>query len=579
MNRNRLRSVRGLGGMLALLLAGSASMAQAQLLDYEGVDDVPDAQVEDNTGVPADTVRQASDRGGRKEPKRPRVTVQPYVEVQQIVTTRLKGDGDSSVYTQLGAGVNAGIATRRAEGQLGLRYGYRFGWGDEGDQDDLSGIGRVRYDLIPRTVSLDAGGIATRGRTSTGYAIPGSNIADLTNTSSVYSLYGGPSVSTRIGPLTAAGSYRFGYTRVDNDNNYTSVIPGYSGLGGYNESTNHSLSASVGMQPGQLPFGWSVSGGYDREDVDLLDQRYESKYARVDLTYPVSRTLALVGGVGYEDIEISQRMPLLDADDKPVIDNKGNYVIDPNSPRQLAFNTDGLIWDVGVMWRPGPRTALSARVGERYGDTFYSGNLSYRVNLDTNVQIGVYTGLTSFGRQMSNGLAALPTEFLLVQDPFGGGFGNCGIGQQGASCLNPALAGINSTNYRNRGVLFSVSSRADRWNIGFAAGFDQREYISPLLLGPMGLDGTTDENYYLSLMASRRLDAYSNFSTSIYGSLYDSGFPGVGNATNIGVTAAYDRLLWRRLTGQAAVNFNSTKQEGFNSEVMAAILLGLRYGF
>lgn len=577
MNQNRLKTVRGLGGMLALLLAGSASMAHAQMLDYEGVDDVPDAEVADDTGVPADSVRQASDRGGRKEPKRPRVTVQPYVEAQQIVTTRLKGNGDSSVYTQIGAGVNAGIATRRAEGQLGLRYGYRFGWGNEGDQSDLSGIGRVRYDLVPRSVTLEAGGIATRGRTSTGFTAPGVDLGDLTNSSSVYSIYAGPSVSTRVGPLTAAGSYRFGYTRVDNDT--PSILSGYSGLGGYNDSTNHSLSASLGMQPGQLPFGWSVSGGYDREDVDQLDQRYESKYARVDLTYPVSRTLALVGGVGYEDIEISQRTPLLDADNKPVIDNKGNYVTDPNSPRQLAFNTDGLIWDVGVMWRPGPRTALSARVGERYGDTFYSGSLSYRVNRDTNVQIGVYTGLTSFGRQMTNGLAGLPTQFLLVQNPFDGSFGNCGIGQTGASCLNPALAGINSTNYRNRGVLFSVSSRADRWNIGFAAGFDQREYISPLLLGPAGLDGTTDENYYMSVMASRPLDAYSNFSTSLYGSLYDSGFPGVGNAVSVGATAAYDRILWRRLTGQAAVNLNSTHQDGFNSEVIAAILLGLRYGF
>lgn len=577
MNQNRLKTVRGLGGMLALLLAGSASIAHAQMLDYEGVDDVPDAEVADDTGVPADSVRQASDRGGRKEPKRPRVTIQPYVEAQQIVTTRLKGNDDSSVYTQIGAGVNAGIATRRAEGQLGLRYGYRFGWGNEGDQSDLSGIGRVRYDLVPRSVTLEAGGIATRGRTSTGFTAPGVDLGDLTNSSSVYSIYAGPSVSTRVGPLTAAGSYRFGYTRVDNDT--PSILSGYSGLGGYNDSTNHSLSASLGMQPGQLPFGWSVSGGYDREDVDQLDQRYESKYARVDLTYPVSRTLALVGGVGYEDIEISQRTPLLDADNKPVIDNKGNYVTDPNSSRQLAFNTDGLIWDVGVMWRPGPRTALSARVGERYGDTFYSGSLSYRVNRDTNVQIGVYTGLTSFGRQMTNGLAGLPTQFLLVQNPFDGSFGNCGIGQTGASCLNPALAGINSTNYRNRGVLFSVSSRADRWNIGFAAGFDQREYISPLLLGPAGLDGTTDENYYMSVMASRPLDAYSNFSTSLYGSLYDSGFPGVGNAVSVGATAAYDRILWRRLTGQAAVNLNSTHQDGFNSEVIAAILLGLRYGF
>ena len=578
MNHHRKPLARGMGGLLMFLLATSAGAAQAQQLSYDDVDADQSVEAADDVGVPADAARRAKDRSASQGTIRPRISIHPYVEAQQLYSTTLKGDGDDAMYTQLGAGVNAGIATRRAEGQIGLRYAHRFGWGDAGDQNDITGLGRASYQLIPRTLTLEAGGVATRARSDGGLAAPGVDVGNLTNISKVYSVYGGPSLSTHIGPLTAAGSYRFGYTRVDNEVPF--VTPStYRNLGGYNDSTNHNLSASVGMAPGTLPIGWAVSGAYDRENVDQLDQRFESKSARVDVTLPVNRTLSLVGGVGYEDIEISHRLPLLDTNGVPVVSSQGGYVTDPGSARQLAYKTDGLIWDVGVLYRPGPRTALSARVGERYGDTFYSASASYRVDRDTTVQLGIYTGLTSFGRQLSNGLSALPTQFLLVQNPFDGSFGNCGIGQQGTSCLNPALAGVNSTNYRNRGVLFAISSKAQQWGVGFAAGMDQREYISPLLLGPVGLDGMTDENYFMSLMASRPIDAQSNFSTSIYANLFDSGVADVPHAISMGMTAAYDRTFFRRLSGQAAVNLNSFRQDGRNSELMAAALLGLRYGF
>src|SRR3546814_7643325 len=85
------------------------------------------------------------------------------------------------------------------------------------------------------------------------------------------------------------------------------TIPaGTQQLGGYDDSLVHSASVSVGMQPGGRPFGWSVGAGYDREDASQLDQRYEAKYARADITVPVSANVALLGGVGYENIEIGR---------------------------------------------------------------------------------------------------------------------------------------------------------------------------------------------------------------------------------------------------------------------------------
>src|SRR3546814_2002849 len=94
------------------------------------------------------------------------------------------------------------------------------------------------------------------------------------------------------------------------------------------------------MQPGGRPFGWSVGAGYDREDASQLDQRYEAKYARADITVPVSANVALLGGVGYENIEIGQRSALLDVDGNPVIDNDGRFVTDKDSPRRLSYRSE-----------------------------------------------------------------------------------------------------------------------------------------------------------------------------------------------------------------------------------------------
>src|SRR3546814_1070812 len=95
------------------------------------------------------------------------------------------------------------------------------------------------------------------------------------------------------------------------------TIPaGTQQLGGYDDSLVHSASVSVGMQPGGRPFGWSVGAGYDREDASQLDQRYEAKYARADITVPVSANVALLGGVGYENIEIGQPSALLRSEEQ-----------------------------------------------------------------------------------------------------------------------------------------------------------------------------------------------------------------------------------------------------------------------
>src|SRR3546814_7566911 len=80
------------------------------------------------------------------------------------------------------------------------------------------------------------------------------------------------------------------------------------------------------------------------------------------------------------------------------------------------------------MWRPSRRTSLTARVGRRYGDTIYTGSFAYRADHATSIQVGVYDGLSSLGRGLSGGLAALPTQFDPTRNPIGGNINPCVFG-------------------------------------------------------------------------------------------------------------------------------------------------------
>lgn len=565
---------RSVGMLAALLLAGTATSAHAQWSEggYGG-GDAPQA------GAPAasDTGRDRGAKRGERQRGQRQVDVSPYLEVGQVLRADLKNGGDVLTYTNVAVGVDAQIVTRRAEVAASLRYEHQFGWSKRsGDQDIISGLLRGRYEVL-RGLNLEAGALATRTRAD---GFGGGNLLDDSNVGHLYSVYAGPTFAQRIGGLDVGAGYRFGYTKFDVE------TPGLALPGGgtarqnvFDDSTNHVAWGSVGQRPGDLPFGWQVSGGYEREDASQLDQRYEGKYARADVTLPVSPTLALLGGVGYEKIEISQRAPVLDENNVPLIDADGRYVTDPASPRQLAFETDGLIWDAGVMWQPSRRTSLTARVGRRYGDTVYTGSLTYRADHATTVQVGVYDGLSSLGRGMSGGLAALPTQFDPTRNPITGDIDDCVFGPQGGGCLAPQFGSATAAQYRNRGVQAILTSQFGGWHYGVGAGYDRRRLLVPRTSAIAALNGTTEESYYLFLTAGRKLDADSDIGLSGYVNYLDSGAPGAGDATSAGVSAYYTRRFWRGLSGTAAVSLDAFDRDGFNSQLMGSALAGLRYNF
>ena len=566
-------TMRHVGTLAALLLAGTATGAHAQFSGDAG----PGASDAPSSSAPKPEAGRKEKRAEKRRSQRT-VDVSPYLEIGQVLTADLKNGGDVLTYTNVAVGIDAAIVTNRAELAATLRYEHRFGWGDDiGDSDTVSGLARGRIE-VARGLNLEGGALATRTRADNQGADTGLFIGNASNVANLYSVYAGPTLTRRIAGLDVGAGYRFGYTKVDVDE--PAILgPGSQPQDIFDSSTNHIAWASVGAKPGDLPFGWQVSGGYEREDASQLDQLFEGKYARADVTMPIGPTVALLGGVGYEDIEIGQRDPVLDGNGVPIRDANGRFVTDKSKPRQLSFDTSGLIWDAGVMWQPNRRMAATAKVGRRYGDTIYTGSLTYRADHATSFQLGVYDGLSSLGRGMSGGLAALPTQFDPTRNPIGGNVNPCVFGQEGGGCLNNQLGNATSAQYRSRGVQATISSRFGGWSYGVGIGYDQRKLLVPRLSPIANLNGIKDESYYLFLSAGRQLDGDSDLSLSGYVNYFDNGAPQASDVQSAGVSAAYSRRFWRGLTGTAAASLNAFDQEGFNSQLIGSALVGLRYNF
>ena len=510
--------------------------------------------------------------------ERPQIEVTPYIEAQQVLVADLRDVNDVLTYTTVAAGIDASVQTRRAEAQVNVRYERLIGYDDGVDnQDSVTGLARGSVKLLPG-VSLEAGGVATRSKVDGRGPSPTNLVGNPDNITQVYSVYAGPSLSTQVGALDVNASYRAGYTKVES-RDAGNLPAGQQQFSSFDDSISHSANASIGMQPGVLPVGWAIGAGYEREDASQLDNRYEAKYVRGDVTVPITSTFAVVGGVGYEEVDVSERDALRDANGDPILDSDNRFVTDPNSPRLTAFQEDGLIWDVGVMWRPSRRTSLSATYGERYGSETYTGNFSYQPSDDFAVNVSAYDTVSGFGNFLNDNLAALPTQFRANRNPLSGDIGGCAFGQAGGSCFNDALQTATNAAFRSRGVSASVSGKLANWDTGIAVGYDRRKFLTSRIGAQAALDDVVDQNYYAVAYMGTDIDRQSRFDTNAYFTYTDPGITGATNVLSAGINAAYYRQIFRGLSASAAVGLDSFRQEDFDSELTGSALLGLRYSF
>ena len=421
---------------LALALSIAPSAAFAQQLPYADVSgDAQHASADDAIAGGGDAPDEKGGKSSRKDHEHhgsngARTKIQPYLEIDQSVFANLKSPHDVLTYTTLAAGVDASITGRNTEGAVSVRYERRISESRNrlGDSDTVSGIARVRHDLVPHTLSIEAGGLAARTRVeAAGNATLNPQVSG-DAVSQIYSLYAGPALSTHVGRAAVNGSYLVGYTKVGSPG-AIALAPGQTRADVFDHSISHAANLSIATKAGDaLPVGIGANVGANREDISNLDQRVEDYHAEGVVTVPLSYDLQVQGGVGYEKVKVSSRDALRDVNGNPVIGADGRYQTNKSAPRQLAYDTSGLIWDVGVIWKPSRRTSLTASVGRRYGGMVYQGSFNFAPDARQVFNVSVYEGLTGFGGQLTNALSQLPTDISVTRDPFNGSLSGCALG-------------------------------------------------------------------------------------------------------------------------------------------------------
>jgi len=517
------------------------------------------------------------DPGGLPDQRANRV-IQPYIEVGQVISAELSPGNDVLTFTQIAVGVDINVQGRNSGAAVSLRYERNIGYGNDSiDSDTISGVARGTLALVPNALSLEAGALAARTRVDAGGGTTTNPLVREDAESRFYSLYAGPSLDTRVGVVGLQGVARVGYNRFENDALLTDATG--NPIDVFDESVTYLGQIRAGTRPDELlPVGLAVTAGGFQEDISNLDQRVRDLYVRGDVTVPLGPSLALVGGVGYENVEISSRDALRDADGNPVIGDDGRFVTDPASPRIIAFDVDGLLWDVGVMWRPSSRTSLEARVGERYDSTTFYGTFTYAPSQRSAFALSVYDGVTGFGGLLNNSLAGLSSDFEAIRNPVTGDFGGLVNDTEGQSTIG-GLGSVRSAAFRGRGVRASYQRTMGRTTAALGAGYDRRTFIAApgTVLAP--LDGVTDESYYIIGGLTRQIGRNANLTTNAYINWFESGTPG-GDVTGVGASAAYNQSLTRSLTARAALAVDYFDSE-FTAEdfAFATAFLGLRYDF
>lgn len=549
------RALRRLSLAVALSLIGTA--AQAQDAPPQG-------------GEPAAEAAEAP-RGNREQrrSRRARADISAYLEVAQVLSADLGNGGDTLTYTSLAAGADGQISTRRVTAQMSIRYQRNVEWNNGGvDSDVISGIAAVNAQIIPGALSFDAGALATR----TGGDGRVFGITNRDSSVDLYSAYAGPTLSTNVGPLAVNAAYRLGYVKVE-DHRAGGTLDSDFG-----DATAHSATASIGMAPGRLPIGWTVGAGYARTDNGgRWDQRFEGMYVRGDLVLPVSPTLAVTAGVGYEDMEADQRDFVRDSGGAPVIGPNGPTP-DPSRPRLLTYQLDGMMYDAGVIWRPSPRTELQLRAGRRYGGTTVAGSLDHRLNEHSGIHAEIFDSVDTFSNLVAGDVAGLPDQFDANRDPLTGGLGGCVFGGQGGGrCFDRSLSAINGNSFRMRGGSLVFSGERGLWSYGIGAGYAHRRYNRPAV-GNFAAFAGEDDVYSVYGTVGRQLSRTSEINFDAFASWYDSDV-NLDTVSTMGATVSYSRsFLLDRLQLMAALGLYHS-DDGVEDSTNASASGGLRYTF
>lgn len=323
----------------------------------------------------------------------------------------------------------------------------------------------------------------------------------------VYSFKVGPTLRNRFGSIASASlGYSFSGVYSDKPADPTASI--------FSDTNTHSVNLAINSGEDFQRFKWGLSGNWRKEIRQGGGRDITDKSASANARYSLTRTVAVIGSVGYQDYEFLA------------------------STGRNSFN-----WDVGVRLTPSRRLTLSVTYGDETNHRRWTFNGSYQPTPYTSVSASYNE---TFQTQQSVILGQLPT--LNNTPSFGGGLGSS------FNLLGPAETPGNTFTDRvflQKRFSFSASHSKGRTSFSFSAYQEKRTAGGTLLDKVLSANGSIKRTFTPLVTGS------------LYGSFIRSDYPG-GQQDDIYLGSA---TLNRRLAGpvSAYLTYSYTRRDSNNA--------------
>lgn len=504
------------------------------------------------------------------------VRFEPSLETRLVTSYNSNSNSEIRLWNELSPQLAAGIDTRRIDFDLRYRYSHRIPISGELINDARhSGEGLLRTELLRDLLFLDAQGAATV--LNTGFAGGVDREGDNANQQQTFSGSVQPALRRRFGRILVNLRYSYGFLEVDGRAPSLRVggpfTPNQSLIQGASDTRNQSASASIGNAGRSDRLRWRLSGEYQRDNIDQLDQRFRSKRVVADAEYSLSRSIGLIVMGGYEDIRDVQDSILLDATGFPILDPAGLLQSDPARPTIVNFETSGPTFEGGVRLSPSRRTNLIARAGRRYGDFTASGSLDVELARGLQIYASYQESINNFGRLFTTLFTDPVSGVVTPISSFAGSGGGrtplgsttCAFGLDPAtgSCLFNLTQVSANASFKDRTAAVTLARTGDSDEAdgnarsglegSVSAFYTKRSYLGdqppglPASANPFSLAGSTDISFGATLEVEQQLGAQSAIRFDLRAQRNQYGLSRDSKDVLLTAQASYDRPLTRNL--------------------------------
>ena len=234
-------------------------------------------------------------------------SIRPFVETRLVTSTNDLLDLDNyRNWLELAGGLNADFDLRRVDGSLNYRVARRVPIDTSiNDKVRHTGDGSLRAELLRDYLFLNAQGSASMVNPTIGGII--NPDSDSLSEQQAY----GASVQPTFrhifaNRIQATANYR--YSIFEAEGGVPPLIIGKPFsldrpyYGGASDQRSQSGSASIGNVRRSDSLRLQLSGDWQRDRIEQLDEHYDSERVIVDGELALTRTVSIVGSGGYEDI-------------------------------------------------------------------------------------------------------------------------------------------------------------------------------------------------------------------------------------------------------------------------------------